>query len=99
MPLATVPQAVDNAGPKAQTKENVNGNTPLRKRWSIEDFEIGKKLGRGRFGNVYVVREKSSGYIAALKVRLQHCTCAYGFYTVLDLCTARNRSLLTSTSA
>lgn len=50
-----------------QGKENSNGNT-RRKRWSIEDFEIGKKLGRGRFGNVYVVREKSSGYIAALKV-------------------------------
>jgi serine/threonine protein kinase len=54
--------------PRVQGKENSSVNT-VRKRWSIEDFEIGKKLGRGRFGNVYVVREKSSGYIAALKVR------------------------------
>lgn len=68
MPLATAPQPVDNAGAKAQGKENSSSNGPPRQRWSIEDFEIGKKLGRGRFGNVYVVREKSSGYIAALKV-------------------------------
>lgn len=69
MQLATASQPVDNAGTKAKGKENSSSNGPARKRWSIEDFEIGKKLGRGRFGNVYVVREKSSGYIAALKVR------------------------------
>ena len=25
--------------------------------WSINDFEIGKPLGRGKFGRVYVARE------------------------------------------
>ena len=38
------------------------------KRWSLVDFDIGKPLGRGKFGNVYLAREKQSKYIVALKV-------------------------------
>ncbi|QDZ18555.1 aurora-like serine/threonine-protein kinase [Chloropicon primus] len=38
------------------------------RRWQLEDFDIGKPLGRGKFGNVYLAREKQSGYIVALKV-------------------------------
>lgn len=34
----------------------------------IEDFEVGRSLGKGKFGNVYLVREKRSKYILALKV-------------------------------
>ncbi|CAF1667268.1 unnamed protein product [Adineta ricciae] len=40
--------------------------TPQRQ-WTINDFEIGAPLGRGRFGHVYCVREKKSKYIVALK--------------------------------
>ncbi|CAN6456873.1 unnamed protein product [Victoria cruziana] len=38
------------------------------RRWTLNDFEIGKPLGRGKFGNVYLAREKKSKYIVALKV-------------------------------
>lgn len=38
------------------------------KRWTLDDFHIGKPLGRGKFGNVYLAREKKSRYIVALKV-------------------------------
>lgn len=38
------------------------------KRWELSDFEIGKGLGRGKFGNVYLAREKKSQYVVALKV-------------------------------
>ncbi|CAM6102920.1 unnamed protein product [Calypogeia fissa] len=38
------------------------------KRWSIDDFDIGKPLGRGKFGNVYLAREKNSKCVVALKV-------------------------------
>ena len=38
------------------------------KRWSVWDFEIGKPLGNGKFGNVYLAREKKSKYVVALKV-------------------------------
>lgn len=37
-------------------------------RWSINDFEIGKPLGQGKFGNVYLAREKASKFVVALKV-------------------------------
>jgi aurora kinase len=38
------------------------------KQWSLNDFEIGKPLGRGKFGSVYLAREKRSKYIVAIKV-------------------------------
>jgi serine/threonine protein kinase len=34
----------------------------------LNDFEIGRPLGKGKFGNVYLAREKKSKYIVALKV-------------------------------
>ena len=37
-------------------------------RWTIEDFEFGKSLGKGKFGNVSLAREKKSKFIVALKV-------------------------------
>jgi serine/threonine protein kinase len=37
--------------------------------WTIEDFEIGNLLGRGRFGYVYCGREKQTRFVVALKVR------------------------------
>ncbi|KAJ3270641.1 Serine/threonine-protein kinase ark1 [Terramyces sp. JEL0728] len=38
------------------------------KRWCLDDFDVGKALGRGKFGRVYLAREKKSGYVVALKV-------------------------------
>ncbi|KAK9142001.1 hypothetical protein Syun_011401 [Stephania yunnanensis] len=39
-----------------------------QKRWTLNDFDIGKPLGRGKFGHVYLAREKKSNHIVALKV-------------------------------
>lgn len=36
--------------------------------WTLDDFEIGRPLGKGQFGNVYLAREKHSKYIVGLKV-------------------------------
>lgn len=36
--------------------------------WKLEDFELGKALGKGKFGNVFLAREKKSKFIVALKV-------------------------------
>ena len=38
------------------------------KQWCLNDFEIGKPLGRGKFGSVYLAREKKTKYIVAIKV-------------------------------
>lgn len=35
---------------------------------SLQDFEIGKPLGKGKFGHVYLARTKSEEFIVALKV-------------------------------
>jgi aurora kinase, other len=41
---------------------------PQEKQWKMTDFDIGKPLGKGKFGNVYLAREKQSKYVVALKV-------------------------------
>lgn len=35
---------------------------------TLGQFEMGKKLGKGRFGDVYMVKEKKLGFVLALKV-------------------------------
>ncbi|AWP02539.1 Serine/threonine-protein kinase 6 [Scophthalmus maximus] len=39
-----------------------------KKRWGLENFDIGRPLGKGKFGNVYLARERQSKFILALKV-------------------------------
>ncbi|KAL3072406.1 hypothetical protein niasHT_034090 [Heterodera trifolii] len=36
--------------------------------WTLNDFEIGKPLGKGKFGTVYLARERETKYLTALKV-------------------------------
>merc|ERR1712176_1166403 len=36
--------------------------------FSLHDINVGKRLGAGKFGNVYVSRERRSGFLFALKV-------------------------------
>ena len=38
------------------------------KKFSKKDFEFGSKLGKGKFGDVYLAREKSTNIIVAIKV-------------------------------
>lgn len=38
------------------------------RKWKITDFDLGKALGRGKFGTVYLAREKKSKFQIALKV-------------------------------
>lgn len=47
---------------------SVLSSMPTHQSWSISNFDIGRLLGRGSFGSVYLAREKKSGYIVALKV-------------------------------
>lgn len=36
--------------------------------WSIDDFDVGDVIGEGRFGKVFVAREKKSHFICVLKI-------------------------------
>lgn len=56
-------------GAAAQDKMDILKSKKFEpKNWTIDDFEIGKPLGRGKFGHVYLAREKKSKFIIALKV-------------------------------
>jgi len=54
-------------GSRNEFVDRKSGETQY-KTFSLSDFDIGKKLGVGKFGKVYLAREKKTGYICALKV-------------------------------
>lgn len=63
------------AGPSVPNKPaNQNTEKPPgleggnKKNWSLVNFDIGRPLGRGKFGNVYLAREKETKFVIALKV-------------------------------
>ncbi|CAM9223526.1 unnamed protein product, partial [Sphacelaria rigidula] len=41
-----------------------------RRTWVLDDFEIGRRLGQGKFGKVYLARERRSGFVVAIKARI-----------------------------
>uniref|UniRef100_A0A8J8YA08 non-specific serine/threonine protein kinase n=1 Tax=Rattus norvegicus TaxID=10116 RepID=A0A8J8YA08_RAT len=61
------PAASGNNSEKEQTSIQKTEDSKKRQ-WTLEDFDIGRPLGKGKFGNVYLAREKQSKFILALKV-------------------------------
>ncbi|XP_007548437.1 aurora kinase A [Poecilia formosa] len=54
---------------KPQTKPaKTSQASSSKKPWSLENFDIGRPLGKGKFGNVYLARERQTKFILALKV-------------------------------
>ena len=37
-------------------------------KWNISNFQIGRPVGKGKYGHVYLARERNSKHIVALKV-------------------------------
>lgn len=68
------PTQLQNFGPVKKTFEDQKLDEEREfqsinlKKFKIEDFELGMKLGKGKFGNVYLAREKATNYIVALKI-------------------------------
>lgn len=50
------------------TVNNTNKDQSQKRKWTLADFDIGKPLGKGKFGNVYLAREKISKFLVAIKV-------------------------------
>lgn len=69
----------------ASSRSSVS-NCDKDRRWQLSDFDIGKPLGRGKFGNVYLARERQTKFIIALKV----CSCVH----VSTCCSAVTHDLL-----
>ena len=59
----------------ASAKADAGAEGEERRKWSLQDFEIGKPLGNGKFGKVYLAREKKTHFIVALKApeRVREC--------------------------
>lgn len=64
-----------NTGPKNEiaeqiekTMKEIRTKRPTNYQWQLSDFEIGTPLGRGKFGRVYLAREKNTKYMVALKM-------------------------------
>ncbi|XP_039139117.1 serine/threonine-protein kinase Aurora-3-like [Dioscorea cayenensis subsp. rotundata] len=51
--------------------------------WSLKDFDIGRLLGEGKFGKVYLAREKQSGYVVALKIIFKEKLDKYRYHSHL----------------
>lgn len=66
IPLQDVGQVPSQAS--SQDKLPTKPSDKIIKKWTLDDFEIGRPLGRGKFGNVYLAREKMTKFIVALKV-------------------------------
>ena len=48
--------------------EKVSRPIAEKPKWTVDDFEFGKALGKGKFGQVVLAREKRSKFIVALKI-------------------------------
>jgi aurora kinase len=63
----------DRTNRAANQNHSSSSNKPdassnVRKTWQISDFKIGKPLGKGNFGSVYLAREKQTKFVVAMKV-------------------------------
>ena len=83
------PVSTSTKAPKEsdQVVEEVKRTQPQRQKryWKLNDFDIGKKLGKGRFGHVYLCRSTCDNYPIALKVldksQLQKVSCSWTMLT------------------
>ncbi|KAJ3188787.1 hypothetical protein HDU85_004501 [Gaertneriomyces sp. JEL0708] len=60
--------AVANNATKTHRESDDSSRQSSAKRWSLEDFDVGRALGKGKFGRVYLAKEKRSGFVVALKI-------------------------------
>ncbi|KAG0256859.1 hypothetical protein BG011_004279, partial [Mortierella polycephala] len=50
---------------------SVIGRSLAPREWCLDDFELARPLGKGQFGRVYLMRERQTGFVVAMKVLLK----------------------------
>ncbi|MCJ1307401.1 spindle assembly checkpoint kinase [Agyrium rufum] len=65
--ITTASRSLDDAALQRLSNPSLY-DQPQPKRWNLAMFDIGKPLGKGKFGRVYLTREKTTGFVCALKV-------------------------------
>ncbi|GAP89281.1 putative AUR protein kinase [Rosellinia necatrix] len=70
LPSAAPRTSSDEVATQAERKSGSSSlvDQPSIKHFHLGMFEIGRPLGKGKFGRVYLARERTSGFICALKV-------------------------------
>ncbi|XP_058876754.1 aurora kinase B-like [Acipenser ruthenus] len=66
-----VPKSSSEAGVRTVAVSGpgrVMAEPPAQEPFSLKDFDIGRPLGKGKFGNVYLARDRDTNFILALKV-------------------------------
>jgi len=66
LPMRVPAEKENQAGENSSGDVVPNPSGPVK--WNLNHFDIGRPLGKGKFGNVYLAREKNSKYIVALKL-------------------------------
>ncbi|XP_026111574.1 aurora kinase C-like [Carassius auratus] len=71
-PTQSKPQPTKSPEPSKQNRlqqtPSAGTSSNAKKAWSLENFDIGRALGKGKFGSVYLARERQTKFILALKV-------------------------------
>ncbi|KAJ2665670.1 spindle assembly checkpoint kinase [Coemansia sp. RSA 1200] len=71
-PPTSLPERTASKKPNANSATSGSGGGASdgggSRRWSLSDFDIGRVLGKGKFGRAYLAREKNTNFICALKV-------------------------------
>uniref|UniRef100_A0A8D0YWM6 non-specific serine/threonine protein kinase n=1 Tax=Sus scrofa TaxID=9823 RepID=A0A8D0YWM6_PIG len=60
--------AAPGNNPEKEVASRQKNEESKKRQWALEDFEVGCPPGKGKFGNVYLAREKQSKFILALKI-------------------------------
>lgn len=58
-PLSNMSDELKQAAMEPKSEKNM---------WCLENFDLGRPLGKGKFGNVYLARERQSKFVVAIKV-------------------------------
>ncbi|VDD89279.1 unnamed protein product [Enterobius vermicularis] len=70
--VAKVPASNQGTSQSCEKENRDAGDGKAKKEkkleWTLNDFEVGRSLGRGKFGNVYLAREAKSKFVVAMKI-------------------------------
>ncbi|KAJ2388064.1 spindle assembly checkpoint kinase [Coemansia sp. RSA 2559] len=68
MPQRPKPPLLSSGPATSNRNGSGSGGGDGSRRWCLSDFDIGRVLGKGKFGRAYLAREKNTNFICALKV-------------------------------
>ncbi|CAD6199546.1 unnamed protein product [Caenorhabditis auriculariae] len=80
MSLSEIEDKENNASPTSEleNEKSVSETQADQDGWTLSDFDVGRPLGKGKFGSVFMAREKKTRKVVALKVLFKKQLVNYG---------------------